>query len=433
MGITDKLLNGESKLAVIGLGYVGLPIALEFAKEIKVVGFDINEERVQMMRNNIDPSEELDSSAFEGCDIHFTSSLDDLNDVGFYVVAVPTPINEHNTPDLTPILAASKTVGQVLKKGDYVVYESTVYPGCTEEDCIPLLEEGSGLKFVDDFKVGYSPERINPGDKKNTIRTIKKVVSGCDEESLDEIAKTYEIVVDAGTHRSSSIKVAEACKVVENTQRDVNIALINELSMILNNLGVNTYDVMDAVSTKWNALNFTPGLVGGHCIGVDPYYLAYKASKTGYHAQIINSGRAVNDSMGYYVGKQTVKCILDQEKSILGSKVLVMGITFKENVSDIRNSKVVDVVKELQTFNVDVDVVDPYADPKHFKEEYGLELSKDIESNRYDAVIVAVNHTEYSNYSEDQFAELMNDDKGVLIDVKGIYRNKIKNLKYWSL
>ena len=431
--IIDELRNKEAKLAVIGLGYVGLPIALEFARDISVVGFDINASRVEMMRNGVDPSEELESSAFEGCDITFTSEIEDLRDVSFYIIAVPTPINESNKPDLTPILSASRTVGKVLSKGDYVVYESTVYPGCTEEDCIPILEEESGLTFVDDFKVGYSPERINPGDKKNTIRTIKKVVSGCDDESLEQIALTYEIVVDAGTHRCPTIKTAEACKVVENTQRDVNIALINELSIILNKLNVNTYDVLEAAGTKWNFLNFTPGLVGGHCIGVDPYYLAYKSTKAGYHPNIINSGRKVNDSMGHYVGKQTVKCILDQGKNILGARVLVMGITFKENVSDIRNSKVVDVAKELMSFNVNVDIIDPHADPEQFEEEYGLSLKSAPDEGAYDAVIVAVNHSEYIGWSEAELRKLMRDDQGVLIDVKGIYRRQLKGLKYWSL
>ncbi|MDZ4823973.1 MAG: nucleotide sugar dehydrogenase, partial [Flavobacteriales bacterium] len=302
--IYDKLINKEAKLAVIGLGYVGLPIALEFARKIRVVGFDINEKRVEMMKRNEDPSQELDASKFEGCDITFTHKLEDLRDVNFFVVAVPTPINNLNLPDLGPVLSASRTVGQVVKKGDYVIYESTVYPGCTEEDCVPILEELSGLKMGKDFKVGYSPERINPGDKKHTIRTIIKVVSACDNESLEEVAKVYSIVVDAGIHKAPAIKVAEASKIIENTQRDVNIALINELSIIMNKMGINTYDVLESARTKWNFLPFTPGLVGGHCIGVDPYYLVYKAKKVGYHSKVISSSRHVNDSMGFYVGKQ---------------------------------------------------------------------------------------------------------------------------------
>ncbi|NNE55221.1 MAG: nucleotide sugar dehydrogenase [Flavobacteriales bacterium] len=429
----DKLLNKEAKLGVIGLGYVGLPIALEFARRIKVVGFDINEERVQMMRNNVDPSAELDSSAFEGCDIEFTSNLDDLQDVQFYVVAVPTPINVSNQPDLGPVLSASRTVGKTMSKGDYVVFESTVYPGCTEDDCIPVLEEHSGLKFNADFKVGYSPERINPGDKQHTIRTIKKIVSGSCEESLDQIAKVYELVVDAGVHRASTIKVAEAAKIIENTQRDVNIALINELSIILNRVGVNTFDVLEAAGTKWNFLRFTPGLVGGHCIGVDPYYLTYKAKKLGYHSKVINSGRYVNDSMGFYVGKQCVKKILEQGKNILDARILVMGATFKEDVSDIRNSKVIDVIRELDSFSVHVDIVDPHADIEEFKAEYDLKLTREPEKGAYDAVVLAVNHSEYLDFDEAYFRSLMNDDKGVLVDVKGIYRKEVKDLVYWSL
>lgn len=427
----DQLVNKEAKLAVIGLGYVGLPIALEFAKKIKVVGFDISENRVELMKQGIDPSKEIDSEEFEGCDIEFTANVEDMKDVRFFIVAVPTPIDESNLPNLKPLISASKSVGQVLKKGDYVLYESTVYPGCTEEDCIPVLEETSGLKFKEDFKVGYSPERINPGDKVHTLSSIVKVVSGCDEESLEEIAKTYEMVVDAGVHRAPSIKVAEAAKIIENTQRDVNISLVNELSIIFNRLGINTYDVLEAAGTKWNFLNFRPGLVGGHCIGVDPYYLTHKAKQTGYHAKVINSGRYVNDSMGFYAGKQTVKKIIAQGKNIMGSKALIMGATFKEDVSDIRNSKVVDVVKEMESFGVNVDVIDPHADPMEVYEEYGYKLAEKAEPP-YDAVIVAVNHREYANKTEDDFKALM-PDKGVLVDIKGIFKNKIKNFEYWSL
>ncbi len=430
--IYDKLVNKEAKLAVIGLGYVGLPIALEFAKKIKVVGFDINEKRVKMMQNKIDPSEELDSSAFENCDIVFTSKLEDLKDVNFYIIAVPTPIDDANLPDLTPLIAASRTVGKVLKEGDYVVYESTVYPGCTEEDCIPVLEEVSGLKFPKEFKVGYSPERINPGDKEHTLQNVVKVVSGCDEESLEEIAKVYELVVKAGVHKAASIKVAEAAKIIENTQRDVNIALINELSIIFNKLGINTYDVLDAAGTKWNFLNFKPGLVGGHCIGVDPYYLTHKAKQAGYHARVINSGRYVNDSMGFYIAKQTVKKILAKGKHLQESKVLIMGATFKEDVSDIRNSKVIDIINELKSFQVEVDVIDPYASSEEMEKEYGVQLIK-APTNDYDAIIVAVNHNEYKVMKEDDFQKLLKDDKGILVDVKGIYKEEIKNLEYWSL
>ena len=315
--ISQKIASKQEKLAVIGLGYVGLPIALEFAKKISVIGFDINEKRVEMMRNRIDPSNELVAEDFDDTDIHFTANLDELREATFFIVAVPTPIDEHNLPDLKPLLGATRTVGKVLKKGDYVVYESTVYPGCTEEDCIPVLEELSGLKFNVDFKVGYSPERINPGDKEHTLTKIVKVVSGSDAESSDEVAKVYEMIIKAGVYRASSIKVAEAAKIIENTQRDVNIALMNELSMIFSKLGINTYEVLEAAGTKWNFLKFFPGLVGGHCIGVDPYYLTYKARELGYHSKIINSGRALNDSMGPYVARQTVKLVIAKGKDIL--------------------------------------------------------------------------------------------------------------------
>jgi len=425
-----ELLNKDAKLAVIGLGYVGLPIALAFAKKISVIGFDINEKRVEMMKKGIDPSSELSKDDFKGCDITFTSSLDVLRKAKFFIVAVPTPIDEHNLPDLKPLIGASTSVGKVLKKGDYVVYESTVYPGCTEEDCIPVLEKLSGLKFKKDFKVGYSPERINPGDREHTITKILKVVSGCDAESLQEISKTYEIIVEPGTHKASSIKVAEAAKIIENTQRDVNIALMNELSIIFRRMGINTYDVLEAAGTKWNFLKFSPGLVGGHCIGVDPYYLTYKAESLGYHARVINSGRYVNDSMGFYVAKNTVKKISAAGKNISKSKILVMGATFKENVSDIRNSKVADIIKELKSYSVKVDVVDPHADSEELMHEYGFNLSKI--GKGYDGIIVAVNHKEYLKLDENYFKSLMSKD-GVLVDLKGIYRSKIKKLDYWSL
>jgi UDP-N-acetyl-D-galactosamine dehydrogenase len=430
--IYEKLVDKEAKLAVIGLGYVGLPIALEFAKKIKVVGFDINSDRVEMMKNNIDPSEELEAKDFEGADIKFTANLNDLKDCQFYIVAVPTPIDDARLPDLKPLLGASSTVGKVLSKGDYVVFESTVYPGCTEEDCIPVLEKESNLTWKMDFNVGYSPERINPGDKVHTLSSIVKVASGDTPESADIIAKVYELVVDAGVHRATSIKVAEAAKIIENTQRDVNIALINELSIIFNKLGINTYDVLEAAGTKWNFLNFRPGLVGGHCIGVDPYYLTHKAKQVGYHAKIINSGRYVNDSMGFYTGKQTVKMMIKQGKNPMDSKVLIMGATFKEDVSDIRNSKVVDVIRELESFACHVDVIDPHADSDELMKEYGFGLVKQP-ANDYDAIIVAVNHKDYVGKTEDDFKKLLKDGKGVFVDLKGVYKDKIKDLKYWSL
>lgn len=428
----EKIVNKEATLAVIGLGYVGLPIALEFAKKIKVIGFDINAKRVEMMKNNIDPSGELEASAFEGTDITFTDNLDVLREAQFFIVAVPTPIDEHAMPDLKPLLSASKTVGKVLKKGDYVVYESTVYPGCTEEDCIPVLEQESGLKFPTDFKVGYSPERINPGDKEHTLTKIVKVVSGCDAESSEVVAKTYELVVEAGVHRASSIKVAEAAKIIENTQRDVNIALMNELSLIFDRLNINTYEVLEAAGTKWNFLKFSPGLVGGHCIGVDPYYLTYKAKELGYDAKVILSGRTTNDNMGAYIAKKAVQLMVKQGKDISKSKVLVMGATFKENVEDIRNSKVADVIKELKDFSVNVDVVDPHADSDELNHEYGFSLVEKPAAD-YDAVIVAVNHKDYLNLDEKYF-ESITTDKPVVMDIKGIYRNKFSDgMLYWSL
>ncbi|GEO03324.1 UDP-N-acetyl-D-galactosamine dehydrogenase [Adhaeribacter aerolatus] len=428
----DKLIKKEATLAVIGLGYVGLPIALEFARKIKVIGFDINQARVELMRQNVDPSGELEAEAFAGCDITFTHSLDELREAQFFIVAVPTPIDEHAMPDLKPLIGASTTVGKVLKPGDYVVYESTVYPGCTEEDCIPILEEHSGLRFGPDFKVGYSPERINPGDKEHTLAKIVKVVSGCDEESLDNIAKTYELVVTAGIHRASSIKVAEAAKIIENTQRDVNIALMNELSLIFDRMKINTYEVLEAAGTKWNFLKFSPGLVGGHCIGVDPYYLTYKAKELGYDAKVILSGRTTNDNMGAYIAKKTVQLMVKQGKDISKSKVLVMGATFKENVEDIRNSKVADVINELKGFSVNVEVVDPFADSAELEHEYGFGLVAEP-ANDYDAVIVAVNHRPYTNLEQAYF-ESITQDKAVFIDVKGIYRDKINSkLTYWSL
>lgn len=430
--IYQDLIDKNAKLAVIGLGYVGLPIALEFAKRINVIGFDINASRIGQMQRGEDPSRELSAADFENSSIEFTCNIDDLQEARFFIVAVPTPIDDTNLPDLKPLLGASRTVGKVLKKGDYVVFESTVYPGCTEEDCIPILEEASGLKFREDFMVGYSPERINPGDKEHTLQNVIKIVSGCCDESLDQIAKTYELVVAAGVHRATSIKVAEAAKIVENTQRDVNISLVNELSIIFNKLGINTFDVLEAAGTKWNFLKFYPGLVGGHCIGVDPYYLVHKAMQVGYHSKVINSGRYVNDSMGFYIGKQTAKKIIAQGKIIQEAHVLVMGATFKENVSDIRNSKVIDVISELKSFQINVDVIDPQADSTEMEHEYGVSLTTSLRSD-YDAIILAVNHREYMQLDEAYFKTLLKDGKGIFVDVKGIYRNQIHDLTYWSL
>jgi UDP-N-acetyl-D-glucosamine/UDP-N-acetyl-D-galactosamine dehydrogenase len=427
--IYKDLTGKKAKLAVIGLGYVGLPIALEFAKTISVIGFDINRKRIDLMCKAIDPSKELGAEAFEGKDIAFTHELATLKQARFFIVAVPTPVDKYNVPDLKPLLSASETVGKALKKGDYVVYESTTYPGCTEEDCLPVLERVSGLKLsAGDFKLGYSPERINPGDKKHTLRTVIKVVSGNDAGSLHEIASTYELVADAGVHRAPSIKVAEASKIVENTQRDLNIALMNELSLIFDRMGINTYDVLEAAGTKWNFLKFQPGLVGGHCIGIDPYYLTHKAAALGYESKVISSSRYINDDMAKYVARKVITHVLrisDQPK------VLVKGVTFKENVSDIRNSRIVDTVKELLFFNITVDVEDPYAVEEEVLEEYGLHLTLRIADN-YDAVIVTVPHTPYVGLDDAYFASITRE--GALIaDLKGSYRNKINNRKYWSL
>lgn len=427
----QDLIDKKAKLAVIGLGYVGLPIALEFARKISVIGFDINPKRIDMMKQGIDPSNELNKEDFDGCDIVFTDSLEVLKEARFFIVAVPTPVDEHNVPDLTPVKKASETVGKVVKKGDYVVFESTVYPGCTEEDCLPVIESLSGLRSVADFKIGYSPERINPGDKNHTLSSIVKVVSGCDAESLEEIAKTYELVVKAGVHRASSIKVAEAAKIIENTQRDLNIALMNELSIIFNMMNINTYEVLEAAGTKWNFLKFQPGLVGGHCIGVDPYYLTYKASELGYDAEVILAGRNINDNMSKYVAKTVIQHIIKHTSDVKSAKVLVKGATFKENVSDIRNSKVADVVKALQSYYVNVDVEDPHADSAELKHEYGFELAGKTATD-YDAVIITVPHNAYRELDDAYYAGITK-PHGMIADLKGIYRNKINSRNYWSL
>jgi UDP-N-acetyl-D-glucosamine/UDP-N-acetyl-D-galactosamine dehydrogenase len=426
----QELIDKKEKLAVIGLGYVGLPIALEFARKVSVIGFDINAKRIDMMKQGIDPSNELDKKAFEGCDIEFTNSLDVLREARFFIVAVPTPVDEHNVPDLTPVKKASETIGKVIKKGDYVIFESTVYPGCTEEDCLPIIEKLSGLTNRLDFKSGYSPERINPGDKKHTLSSIIKVVSGCDEESLETIAKVYELVVKAGVHKASSIKVAEAAKIIENTQRDLNIALMNELSIIFDKMGINTYEVLEAAGTKWNFLKFSPGLVGGHCIGVDPYYLTYKASELGYNSRVILAGRYINDNMSLYVARKVVRHIISNVSDVKSARVLVMGATFKENVSDIRNSKVADVVKELKEFFLNVDVVDPHADSEELKHEYGFGLADGIGKD-YDAVIVTVCHEPYADLDDAYFASITKPN-ALIADLKGIYRGKVKNRNYWS-
>lgn len=427
----NDLLEKKKKISVIGLGYVGLPIALEFAKKFSVIGFDINPGRVDLMKNNIDPSKELSKEDFEGCDIKFTSNINEIEEANFFIVAVPTPIDEHKNPDLRALLSACDTVGKVLKKGDYVVFESTVYPGCTEEDCIPVLERLSNLTFIEDFKVGYSPERINPGDKDHTLTKIKKVVSGCCDESLKVISELYASIITAGIHEASSIKVAEAAKIIENTQRDVNIALMNELSIIFNKMNINSYEVLEAAGTKWNFLKFTPGLVGGHCIGVDPYYLTYKASELGYHSKVILSGRTINDNMSSLITIDIIQQLIKRDKSLKQCKVLIMGATFKENVADIRNSKVADLVSEFQKYFVNVHVTDPYADSEDLYHEYNFHLIKEIEKD-YDAIILAVNHNEYVKLDEAYFKSIATSD-AIFFDVKGCFRGKIKGLTYKSL
>ncbi len=425
------LIDKKKKLAVIGLGYVGLPIALEFAKKLSVIGFDINEDRIKLMRQDIDPSQELDKKAFQDCTIEFTSDLNILSTADFYIVAVPTPVDEHNIPDLRPVKKASEAIGKIIKKGDYVVFESTVYPGCTEEDCLPIIEKISGLKNIVDFKIGYSPERINPGDKEHTLSSIIKVVSGCDTESLEVISKVYELVVDAGVHKASSIKVAEAAKIIENTQRDLNIALMNELSIIFDKMGINTFEVLEAAGTKWNFLKFQPGLVGGHCIGVDPYYLTHKSKELGYDSQVILAGRAINDGMGGYIAKKVLQHIIHYNGNVKHAKVLVMGATFKENVSDIRNSKIADVVKELQSYSLNVHVTDPHASSEQLMHEYGFGLTAEL-GNDYDAVIITVPHNDYKKLNDAEFAAVTK-PHAIIADLKGIYRGKISSRAYWSL
>jgi len=429
--LTSSLINKKEKLAVIGLGYVGLPIALAFAKKVSVIGFDINAERIALMKRGIDPSKELGKEDFEGCDISFTDSLNELKKAKFFIVAVPTPVDEHNIPDLTAVTRASETVGKVIKKGDYVVYESTVYPGCTEEDCLPVIEKLSGLKVITDFKLGYSPERINPGDKEHSLENVIKVVAGCDDESLNVVAEVYLLVVKAGVYKATSIKVAEAAKIIENTQRDLNIGLMNELSIIFDKMKINTYEVLEAAGTKWNFLKFFPGLVGGHCIGVDPYYLTYKAADLGYTSKIITAGRIINDDMGKYVAEKVLQHIIANVDNVRSSKVLVMGATFKENVTDIRNSKVADVVNVLKSYHINVHVTDPNAGSGELRHEYGFGLTKDL-SVDYDAVIVTVPHRQYKLLDDAYFSSITK-PHALVADIKGTYRNKINSRAYWSL
>lgn len=423
------------KISVIGLGYVGLPVAVAFGSQGRVVGFDINQDRLQELRDGKDSTDEVSPEKLAAADIQFTDRIEDLKRADFYIVAVPTPVNEAKQPDLSLLLKASETVGRVLKAGDIVVFESTVYPGATEEDCVPVLEQSSGLICGIDFKVGYSPERINPGDKEHTFINILKIVSGQDQESLDIIASVYESVVEAGIYRASSIKVAEAAKVIENTQRDLNIAFVNELAMIFDMMEIDTYDVLTAASTKWNFLPFKPGLVGGHCIGVDPYYLTYKAEKMGYSPQVILSGRKINDEMGRFIAQRTIKEMIKAGHQILGSKVTILGLTFKENCPDLRNSKVIDIINELRSFEVDVQVHDLHAEPGEAQQHYGVSLVPFEELDPANAVVIAVAHQWYVDLQAEKLKKLLIPN-GVLIDVKGILnksRMNEKNFHLWQL
>lgn len=431
MNLFQRLESNKAKLAVVGLGYVGLPIALEFADRYSVLGFDINEERVEMLNQHMDPSRELSKDKFKNKKIKYTHRVDRIEDAQFYVVAVPTPIDSLREPDLTPLKKATASVASVLKEGDYVVFESTVFPGCTEEVCVPILERISGLKLNEDFKVGYSPERINPGDKVNTVTTITKVVSGSDEEALDIIADVYSSIIKAGVHKASSIKVAEASKIIENTQRDVNIALMNELSVIFEKMNINTHEVLKAAGTKWNFLNFFPGLVGGHCIGVDPYYLAHKALELDVDPKVILSSRHINDSMALNIADRVISKLIDNGKSPHESNILVKGITFKENVSDIRNSKVADLVKKLRLMGANVTVEDPHAEPLEVSDEYNIQTVHKAEGI-FDIVIIAVPHDKYNEEDQDYYRSISNQDT-IFFDIRGTFEAQIPHGIYMSL
>lgn len=425
----------ERKIAVVGLGYVGLPVAVEFGKKQEIIGFDINEKRIETLKNGVDTTNEVTEEDLKATSINFTSEPKKLKQADFIIVAVPTPITENKQPDLTPLLKASETVGSNLSKGTIVVYESTVYPGATEEDCVPVLEKVSGMKSGEDFFVGYSPERINPGDKVHTFRTITKVVSGQNDEVLDVVANVYESVVDAGVHRASGIKVAEAAKVIENTQRDLNISLMNELAIIFDKLNIDTSEVLEAAGTKWNFLNFTPGLVGGHCIGVDPYYLTHKAQKIGHHPEIILAGRKTNDNVGSFIATSLVKQMIKKNMPIQGSKVTILGLTFKENVPDLRNTRVTDIVRELTDFGVEVQVTDAYADPVEAYNEYGIDLIPYVELQPAEAVIYTVPHDAYVEKGWEVFDDLLKHGKGIVVDVKSkLDKNACpKNIQLWRL
>ena len=439
MNLYDKIKNREEKISIVGLGYVGMPIAVAFAKKTDVIGFDISKEKIELYKNGLDPTKEVGDDAIKETSVEFTADESKLKEAKFHIVAVPTPVNADHTPDLKPVESASRTVGRNLTKGSIVVFESTVYPGVTEDICIPILEKESGLKCGIDFKVGYSPERINPGDKVHRLETIVKVVSGMDEESLDDIAKVYELVVDAGVHRAASIKVAEAAKVIENSQRDINIAFMNELSIIFNKMDIDTNEVLEAAGTKWNFLKFSPGLVGGHCIGVDPYYLTYKAEQMGYHSQIILSGRRINDDMGKYVVENLVKNLIKADVPVKDAKVAILGFTFKENCPDTRNTRVIDIVNELKEYGINPMIADPQADAEEANHEYGITFNSIEEVSQMDAVIVAVGHNQFMNLEQNDFNKMFkqaeNENK-VLLDIKGVLNRKeyeATGYRYWRL
>ena len=436
MSIYEKIVNGEAAVSLVGLGYVGMPIAVAFAKKVKVIGYDLNEKKIALYQAGIDPTNEVGNDAIRETTVEFTADETALRRAKFHIVAVPTPVNDDHTPDLTPVEGAASIVGRNLTRGSIVVFESTVYPGVTEEVCVPILERESGLVCGVDFKVGYSPERINPGDKIHRLETIVKIVSGMDEESLDEIAKVYELVVDAGVYRAASIKVAEAAKVIENSQRDINIAFMNELSIIFNKMGIDTKSVLEAAGTKWNFLKFFPGLVGGHCIGVDPYYLTYKAEQIGYHSQVILAGRRINDDMGKYVAENAIKKLIVSGKSVMDARVALLGFTFKENCPDTRNSKVFDIVKELREYGVEPIIADPVADSAEAKHLYGVEFVTMDEIRNMDAVILAVSHEAFASLTMEEVDAFFAEGKKVLLDVKGILDRKAyenAGYCYWRL
>ncbi len=437
MSLYQKIVNKEEKISLVGLGYVGMPIAVSFSKKVDVIGFDVNKAKIDLYKKGIDPTKEVGDEAIKNCAVDFTSDPERLREAKFHIVAVPTPVNADHTPDLTPVEGASHILGKYLTKGSIVVYESTVYPGVTEDVCIPILEEESGLKCGTDFKIGYSPERINPGDKVHRLETIVKIVSGMDEETLDEVAKVYELVVEAGVHRAESIKVAEAAKVIENSQRDINIAFMNELSIIFNKMNIDTKAVLEAAGTKWNFLKFFPGLVGGHCIGVDPYYLTYKAEQMGYHSQIILSGRRINDDMGKYVVESMVKKLIQADIPVKSAKVAILGFTFKENCPDTRNTRIIDIVNELKEYGITPVIADPVADADEARHEYGIEFVDISTINNMDAVILAVSHEEFSSLTiEDMQKFYSGEHTPVLLDIKGLLSRKefeTAGYIYWRL